>query len=178
MGDERNDGRSQASPTRSENSGTGFDSDDPLEKAEHLWHSMMDLYGKTWIDQFDREPKAAWVEVVGKYSGDQIRAALYVLIQRGDQYPPTLPAFRELLGPVAGRTMHRHLPKPEGEDQRRNNAAWRRHMRDLGITDEELTAHVEKGVELLEADEDGTKRKLAGQRAIKSIRDSIGFRRY
>lgn len=91
-----------------------------------IWQRMTELYGHRWISAWGEvsnpdgtltSAAQTWAQGLGRYSLNEIRQAFEKLIERGDEWPPTLPAFMGLCREKRAAPYHRvfgpALPPPE-----------------------------------------------------------------
>lgn len=67
-------------------------------KMAGLWSAMASMYGRLWEASYgtDVDPDRVWEAALAGLSEDQIKRGLRRLVEAGEQYPPTAPAFRKL----------------------------------------------------------------------------------
>ena len=62
-----------------------------------FWARMADMYGKRWYADYGDKPSKAWIDVLDRFTPNQIADALGRLTTASPQHPPTLPQFEQQL---------------------------------------------------------------------------------
>lgn len=61
-----------------------------------LWERMGEMFGHQWASQQGDSPNDTWLRGCADLSVEQLSEGLKALLKRGDDWPPSLPAFRAL----------------------------------------------------------------------------------
>ena len=90
-----------------------------------LWERMTQLYGHRFLSAWGpsvndngtiTETADLWLQGLGKYSMEEIKIGITKLIEKGMEWPPTLPEFMHLCKPERLAPYHKmakQLPPPE-----------------------------------------------------------------
>ncbi|MGP3789789.1 hypothetical protein [Pseudomonas sp. B392_1p] len=92
----------------------------PDRLLERLWMKMAEMYGHRWTSSFGEkaDPAGAWSSSLKGLNGQQLAHGLNAVAHKGDEWPPSAPAFRamclnpapETLGlPAVDDAFHRAL---------------------------------------------------------------------
>lgn len=92
----------------------------PDRLLERLWMKMAEMYGHRWTSSFGEkaDPAGAWASSLKGLNGQQLAHGLNAVAHKGDEWPPSAPAFRamclnpapETLGlPAVDDAFHRAL---------------------------------------------------------------------
>ena len=65
--------------------------------ANRFWERMTELYGTSWANKFGDEPTQSWIDVLNQYEPGVIARAIKGVIKEYQDFPPSLPAFLNLL---------------------------------------------------------------------------------
>lgn len=63
---------------------------------ETLWSKMTEIFGHRWTSSFGSEPSKVWASGLAGVTGLQLADGLRKIVQRGMDWPPSLPEFRSL----------------------------------------------------------------------------------
>lgn len=96
------------------------------ERMARLWEAMAGVYGHKWTATYGLTPAQgmagrAWAAGLRAMSPEQVRRGLDACINRGDEWPPSLPAFKQMcLGiPKMAAAKDAALGRPAPEVDRR-----------------------------------------------------------
>ncbi len=91
----QSDLRHRSAPTRAENSfdAKNLPSDHPMWE---LWERMGEMFGHQWASQQGECPNDTWLRGCADLSVEQLGQGIKALLDRGVDWPPSLPAFRAL----------------------------------------------------------------------------------
>lgn len=60
-----------------------------------VWQALAEMYGTLWTESHGPTPSATWRHGLADLADSQIEQGLRETLDSGDQYPPSLPVFRE-----------------------------------------------------------------------------------
>ena len=61
-----------------------------------LWLRLSEMYPNQWASSQGSEPCTTWIKGLEDVSNDQLANGLRALVKSGEQWPPSLPVFRQL----------------------------------------------------------------------------------
>lgn len=79
----------------------------PDRLLERLWLKMAEMFGHRWTASFgvSADPSSAWASTLKGLDGRQLAHGLNVVAARGEEWPPSAPAFRAMCLNAAPETM-------------------------------------------------------------------------
>lgn len=62
-----------------------------------FWRTMGERYGQRWLQDMGDKPTKSWVDLLNRYTPNQISKAIGLLATESPLHPPTNPQFEKLL---------------------------------------------------------------------------------
>lgn len=111
----RAEGQSEGSRTIQPTGKTSLRLSDAL--LETLWSKMTEIFGHRWTSSFGSEPSKVWASGLAGVTGLQLADGLRKIVQRGIDWPPSLPEFRAMCEgiPAFSAVRAELLPSHQGE---------------------------------------------------------------
>jgi hypothetical protein len=92
---------------------------------DRIWERMAGIFGHKWTSSYGAEPSDTWLAGLIDMSEEELRTGLVACLTWPEEWPPTLPQFRQLCRPrreEAHRIYRAALPEPPEVRARRKAA--------------------------------------------------------
>lgn len=98
-----------------------------LDERHHdlFWQRMTETFGHKWTSSYGLDPSPAWKDGLADMTLDEVRHGLQAVRDWHEEWPPTVPQFRELCRPTAtaAHSDYVPLPAPRSSWEQRQHAA-------------------------------------------------------
>lgn len=74
---------------------------------DRFWQRMSEIYGHRWVSSYGAVPSDTWARGLAGFTGEQIARGLAACLKTTEEWPPSLPAFRDRCLTV------QNVPEPE-----------------------------------------------------------------